>query len=328
MTVVKETGTQLPLADGHVRISVVIPVYNEEEVIRKTYTRLKRVMETVHDSYELLFVNDGSRDNTAALIREICLEDETVKLLNFSRNFGHQLAITAGMEHAVGDAVVVIDGDLQDPPELIPAMVEKWQQGFQVVYAKRLQRKGETLFKKWTASIFYRLLRRLTDVEIPVDTGDFRLIDRKVCDVLTFMKEKHRFIRGMVSWAGFRQTSVEYARDSRQAGVTKYSMKKMIRLSLDAVTSFSHVPIKLAGYLGVISFLASLVYLLMVLIFNHAVSSVDALTFIALILGGIILVCMGALGEYVGRIYDEVKDRPLYLVDSHEGFGRTEANHD
>jgi dolichol-phosphate mannosyltransferase len=165
-------------------------------------------------------------------------------------------------------------------------------------------------------------------VEIPVDTGDFRLIDRKVCDVLTFMKEKHRFIRGMVSWAGFRQTSVEYARDSRQAGVTKYSMKKMVRLSLDAVTSFSHVPIKLAGYLGVISFLASLVYLLMVLIFNHAVSSVDALTFIALILGGIILVCMGALGEYVGRIYDEVKDRPLYLVDSHEGFGRTEANHD
>ncbi|WAH39311.1 glycosyltransferase family 2 protein [Alicyclobacillus dauci] len=315
-------------ADEHVQISVVVPVYNEQEIIGETYLRLSNVMESAHYTYELLFVNDGSRDRTGSHLHEICVNDQHVKVINFSRNFGHQIAITAGMEHAVGDAVVVIDGDLQDPPELIPVMVEKWQQGYQVVYAKRLQRQGETLFKKWTAAIFYRVLRRLTDVEIPVDTGDFRLIDRKVCDALTIMEEKHRFIRGMVSWSGFRQTAVEYVRDSRQAGETKYSMKKMLTLSLDAITSFSHVPIKLAGYLGVVSFFAGLVYLVMVIVLDHTLSSVDFLTFIAFILGGWILACMGVLGEYVGRIYDEVKDRPLYLVASREGFVTTEVNHD
>ncbi|WAH41776.1 glycosyltransferase family 2 protein [Alicyclobacillus fastidiosus] len=328
MTQGKHSESQRPLVDEHVRISVVVPVYNEEEVIVQTYSRLKDVMETLGDTYELLFVNDGSRDQTATILRGICRADDRVKLINFSRNFGHQLAITAGMDHAAGDAVVVIDGDLQDPPELIPVMVEKWQQGYQVVYAKRMERKGETRFKKWSASIFYRVLHRLTDVEIPVDTGDFRLIDRKVCDVLSSMKEQHRFIRGMVSWSGFRQIAVEYSRDSRQAGKTKYSMKKMLRLSLDGITSFSHVPMKLAGYLGLVSFLAGMVYLLAVLIVQHAASSVDILTFVALVLGGVILICMGVLGEYIGRIYDEVMDRPLYLIDSREGFMKRGANCD
>ncbi|MFB5190719.1 glycosyltransferase family 2 protein [Alicyclobacillus fastidiosus] len=322
----ERSDLQRPLVDEQVRISVVVPVYNEEEVIVQTYSRLKDVMEAMGGTYELLFVNDGSRDQTATILRGICRADERVRLINFSRNFGHQLAITAGMDHALGDAVVVIDGDLQDPPELIPTMVEKWQQGYQVVYAKRMERKGETRFKKWSASAFYRVLHRLTDVEIPVDTGDFRLIDRKVCDVLASMKERHRFIRGMVSWSGFRQIAVEYSRDSRHAGKTKYSMKKMLKLSLDAITSFSHVPIKLAGYLGLVSLFAGVVYLLVVLIAQHRATSVDILTFVALVLGGVILACMGVLGEYIGRIYDEVKDRPLYLIDSQEGLMSRRAN--
>ncbi|MFD1674878.1 glycosyltransferase family 2 protein [Alicyclobacillus fodiniaquatilis] len=329
-TITQSTTNQVHAfaADVPVQLSIVVPVYNEEEIIEETYLRIKNVMESTNESYELLFVNDGSRDGTAIRLHQICVKDQHVKIINFSRNFGHQFAISAGMEHATGDAVVVMDGDLQDPPELIITMMEKWRQGYQVVYAKRLQRKGETMFKKWTASVFYRVLHRITDVEIPVDTGDFRLVDRKVCDVLNLMEEKHRFIRGMVSWAGFRQTAVEYVRDSRQAGQTKYSAKKMLKLSMDAITSFSHFPVKLAAYIGALSLFAGLVYLFSILILYRTISSVELLTFVVFILCGCILACMGVLGGYVRRIYDEVKGRPLYLIDSLEGFITPQVNHD
>lgn len=247
------------------RYSVIVPMFNEEEVIQHTYERLKKVMDECGDSYELVFVNDGSRDRTAEIMRAISSRDEHVKLIDFSRNFGHQVAITAGMDYAEGQAVVVIDADLQDPPEVILQMIAKWKEGYEVVYAKRLKRHGETFFKKVTAKIFYRLLSSMTSVEIPTDTGDFRLIDRKVCDVLRGLKEKNRYVRGLVSWVGFRQTMVEYVREERFAGETKYPLKKMIRFALDGITSFSHKPLKIASYIGFFLSFSSFIYLFLVL---------------------------------------------------------------
>jgi glycosyltransferase involved in cell wall biosynthesis len=214
-------------------------MYNEQEVIEVTYRRLKAVLDTLGETYEIVFVNDGSRDKTSEIVRGMCASDQKVKLVEFSRNFGHQIAVTAGMDHSSGRSVVLIDADLQDPPELIIDMVALWREGYDVVYGKRIERKGESWFKKMTASMFYRLLRSMTSVNIPVDTGDFRLMDRKVCDALSSMREQSRFIRGMVSWAGFKQTSVDYVRDERFAGETKYPLRKMLKLSLDAMTSFS-----------------------------------------------------------------------------------------
>lgn len=312
-----------------IRYSIVVPVFNEEEVIVTTYERLKRVMDQTFEPYELLFVNDGSRDRSAEIIRGIGHMDDNVKLINFSRNFGHQIAITAGMDYASGDAVVVIDADLQDPPELILEMIRKWREGYDVVYAKRIQRKGETWFKKVTASLFYRILQVSTDVAIPVDTGDFRLMDRKVCDEMKRLSERNRFVRGLVSWVGFRQTSIEYVRDERVAGETKYPLKKMLKLSLDGLTSFSFKPLKLAGYLGGALSFSGIIYLLVILCMKLFTDSViggwHAVAIIQLLCTGIILIVLGVGGEYIGRIYDEARNRPLYIIRDSHGFRQRES---
>lgn len=297
--------------------SVVIPVFNEEEVIEATYRRVAGVMETQDGDYELIFVNDGSRDRTLPIIEGLCASDRHVRVLDFSRNFGHQIAITAGMDHAQGDAIIVIDADLQDPPELIPQMITKWKEGFDVVYGQRTRREGETWFKRWTAAAFYRILRSLTDVNIPVDTGDFRLIDRRVGEVLKGVREKNRFMRGLVSWVGFRQAAVAYAREERQAGETKYPLKKMIRLALDGIASFSDRPLKIASYLGGLVIAAALGTLLFFMLpgaapYREAVWP----PFMAalLLVNGLVLTTLGAMGAYIARIYDETRNRPLYIL--------------
>ncbi|MGB3890920.1 MAG: glycosyltransferase family 2 protein [Priestia megaterium] len=301
-----------------VKYSIVVPVYNEEEVIHETYRRLTEVMRSTKEAYELLFVNDGSRDRTAEIIKEYSEQDPAVVLLDFARNFGPQIAITAGMDYARGEAVVVIDADLQDPPELILEMIEKWKQGFDVVYAKRTKRKGETYFKKQTAAMFYRFLRAMTDIDIPLDTGDFRLLDRKVCNQMNSIQEKNRFVRGLVSWVGFKQTAVEYERDERLAGESKYPLKKMLKLSMDGITSFSYKPLKLASYAGVtlsgIGFIYLLVVLYLKLFTDSTITGWSSLIVIQLFFSGIILIILGMIGEYIGRIYDETKNRPLYIV--------------
>jgi len=311
-----------------IRYSVIIPVFNEEEVIHETYRRLKQVMNQTGEPYELLFVNDGSRDRTASILQAYSEKDPAIKLINFSRNFGHQIAITAGMDYASGAAVVVIDADLQDPPELILEMIKKWKEGFDVVYAKRTQRKGETFFKKQTARLFYRVLRASTDISIPVDTGDFRLMDREVCKVMCRMTEKNRFVRGLVSWVGFRQTAVEYVRDERLAGETKYPLKKMLKLSLDGLTSFSLKPLKLASYLGGTLSLAGVLYMLVIfylkLFTDTAVAGWNVVAMIQLLVSGFMLGILGIIGEYIGRIYDEAKGRPLYIVSDCHGIKKKE----
>ncbi|WP_027085687.1 glycosyltransferase family 2 protein [Cohnella panacarvi] len=305
-------------------LSVVVPMYNEEEVIEVTYNRLRTVLQSLGETYEIVFVNDGSRDRTAAIVREICARDRTVKLVDFSRNFGHQIAVTAGMDHSSGRTVVLIDADLQDPPEIILDMVAKWREGYDVVYGKRMERKGETWFKKTTAAMFYRLLRSMTSVNIPVDTGDFRLMDRKVRDALTQMRERSRFIRGMVSWSGFKQASVEYVREERFAGETKYPLRKMLRLSLDAITSFSTKPLKIAGILGFLLSAGGFIYLIVVLCQHFFTDTTTpgwtSLIAISLLFNGITLSLLGVLGEYIGRIYEETKGRPLYLVSDKVNF--------
>ncbi|MEI7025187.1 glycosyltransferase family 2 protein [Paenibacillus sp. y28] len=306
--------------------SVVIPVYNEEEVLPETYRRLKKVMNRLGEYYELLFVNDGSRDRSGAILRELSAADPTVKAIHFSRNFGHQVAITAGMDYAQGRAIIVIDADLQDPPELIMDMAAKWKTGYDVVYAKRVERRGESAFKRWTAALFYRTLRALTDVDIPADTGDFRLIDRKVCDALGEVREKNRFMRGLISWVGFRQTAIEYVRDERWAGETKYPLRKMLKLSADAITSFSYKPLKLASYLGFTLSACSFIYLLYAiaekLFMSTTVPGWASLVCLSLFFNGVVLIILGMMGEYMGRIYDEAKGRPLYLVGGKDGFER------
>ncbi|MGG1638194.1 glycosyltransferase family 2 protein [Paenibacillus sp. MCAF9] len=313
-----------------VKYSIIVPMYNEEEVIEHTYERLKLVMDSTNECYELIFVNDGSKDRTVELISMICDFDPNVRMINFSRNFGHQIAISAGMDYAQGDAIVVIDADLQDPPEVIIDMIAKWKEGFEVVYGKRLKRKGETMFKKITAKLFYRTLRSLTNVDIPVDTGDFRLIDRKVCDVLRGLKEKNRFVRGLVSWIGFRQTMVEYEREERFAGETKYPLKKMISFAIDGITSFSYKPLKIATYVGFTLSITSFLYLLVVifqkLFTGTTIAGWASIVAVNLLFNGIILMLLGIIGEYIGRIYEESKNRPLYIVREAQGFPAKEDN--
>jgi dolichol-phosphate mannosyltransferase len=307
-----------------VRYSIVIPVYNEEAVLEQTYRRLKQVMERASEPYELIFVNDGSCDRSAEIIKGFRTQDSSVKLITFSRNFGHQIAISAGMDHASGEAVVVIDADLQDPPELILDMIAKWKEGYDVVYARRTQRKGETFFKKATAHLFYRLLRACTDIDIPVDTGDFRLIDRKVCDQLKRLPEKNRYVRGLVSWVGFKQTAIEYVREERWAGESKYPLKKMLKLSLDGITSFSSKPIKIASYAGALLTFAGVIYMLILPLFKVFTGTPLAgwhiVLAMQLLLTGFILLMLGINGEYIGRIYDEARDRPLYIVEEYCGI--------
>lgn len=312
-----------------IRYSVVVPVYNEESVVEECYRQLKEVMDTTKEPYELIFVNDGSRDATAEIVGDLCTKDERVKLINFSRNFGHQTAITAGMDFSTGQAVVVIDADLQDPPAVILQMIEKWKEGYDVVYGKREKRKGESLFKKATAKMFYRLLAAMTSVDIPVDTGDFRLIDRKVCDVMSRLTEKNRYVRGLVSWTGFRQTAVSYVREERFAGETKYPLRKMLRFAMDGITTFSYKPLKISTYIGFILAFFSFVYLIVVLCLrlftDVTVAGWASILAVLLISNGVVLMMLGIIGEYIGRIYDETKNRPLYIVRETIGFkGDTE----
>lgn len=304
--------------------SIIVPLYNEELVIRETYRRLKKVMDSTEESYEIIFVNDGSRDKTVEMVKEICSKDMNIKLLSFSRNFGHQVAITAGMDHSIGKAVIVIDADLQDPPEVMLKMIEKWKEGYDVVYGKRLKRNGETFFKKFTAKMFYRILTSMSDVDIPTDAGDFRLIDRKVCDALKSLPEHNRYVRGLVSWIGFKQTGVEFVREERFAGETKYPLKKMLKLASDGITAFSYKPLKIATSIGSIAAVSGFAYLLILLIeklFTSAeISGWSAAIAAMLFLSGLILMMLGIIGEYIGRIYDESKGRPLYIIGEKEGF--------
>jgi len=302
-----------------VTLSVIVPMYNEEKVIPETYKRLKNVLDGLNESYEIIFINDGSRDRTGEMLLKICESDYNTKLIDFARNFGHQIAITAGMDYAAGDCMVIIDGDLQDPPELIPDMMELWRQGYDVVYGKRKARKGETFFKKFTAKAFYRILRSLTDINIPVDTGDFRLIDRRVCEALKQLPERSRYVRGLMSWVGFKQTAIEFERSERFAGETKYPLKKMLKLAMDGIMSFSYKPLKLSSWVGSLLSLFSFLYLIEVLLqkllFPHtAQSGWASLIAVSLFFNGITLLMLGIIGEYVGRIYEEAKGRPLYIV--------------
>ena len=306
--------------------SIIVPMYNEEPVIAETYRRIKGVMELTGESYEVIFVDDGSKDKTALLIKDISLQDRNVRLVSFSRNFGHQVAITAGMDHATGNAVVVIDADLQDPPEIMLAMFEKWKEGYDVVYARRVKRKGESLFKRITARIFYRSLNAMTDVEIPVDVGDFRLIDRKVCDALKRLPERNRYVRGLVSWLGYRQIQVDFIREERYAGETKYPLSRMLKFALDAITSFSYKPLKLASIAGSVLSMLSFAYLVFVILQQLLVSSAvigwSSLIAVSLFFNGVTLIMLGIIGEYIGRIYDEAKGRPIYIVSETVGFDR------
>lgn len=306
------------------KYSLIIPAYNEQKVILDSYKRLKKVMDLIGEEYELIFVSDGSTDGTETIIKSICSKDNHVKLINFSRNFGHQIAISAGLDHASGDAVIIIDADLQDPPEIIPEMIKKWKEGFEVVYGKRIRRKGETFFKKFSAYIFYRLLRSLTNTDIPVDTGDFRLVDKKVCNVIKQLREKNRFTRGLVSWVGFRQSCVEYIREERKAGKTKYPIRKMLHFAIDAITSFSNRPLRTSTYLGfTLSFLSFLyvIYAVYQKLFttNTTLGWTSSIA-INLFFNGVILVMLGIIGEYIGRIYEESKGRPLYILKEKVGF--------
>lgn len=300
------------------KFSIVAPIYNEKDNISELYRRISEVMNTTNANWELILVDDGSRDGSTELILELASHHSEVVPLIFARNFGHQIAVTAGLDHSQGDAAVVIDADLQDPPEVILDLIKKWQEGYEVVYAVRAERKGESWFKLVTASLFYRLIYRITNVKIPLDTGDFRLIDRKVVDVMNSMRERHRFLRGMASWVGFRQVGVNYIREPRFAGETKYPLKKMLAFAVTGITGFSYFPLQMATILGFASMGVSLIAIPVVIFERLAGSQAflgQATTLIAvLFFGGVQLISLGIIGEYIGRIYDEVKGRPLYVL--------------
>jgi dolichol-phosphate mannosyltransferase len=282
------------------------------------------MMDSTGEPWELICVNDGSRDRSLELLLELHARDPRVKVLEFSRNFGHQIAISAGADFAQGDAVIVMDADLQDPPEVVQRMIDHWRQGYEVVYAVRASRRGETKFKLWTASLFYRLLQRITDINIPLDAGDFRLMDRRVVIAMRSLREQHRFMRGLSSWVGFRQIGIEYERAERYAGETKYPLAKMVRLATSAITGFSHVPLQLATYVGFGLASISLIAILITIALRLSGSNFflgQATTLVSvLFLGGVQLIFLGIIGEYLGRIYDEVKHRPLYIVSRAYGF--------
>lgn len=304
------------------KVSLVIPMYYEEEVVNECYEKVSNVLKGLEDTYdyEIIFVNDGSKDKTLEILEEIAKKDEKAKIVSFSRNFGHQAAVTAGLKEVTGDAIVIIDADLQDPPELIPEMLKLWEQGNEVIYGKRKTRKGESAFKLLTAKMFYKTLNALSDVEIPKDTGDFRLVDRKVVDVINSLPEHNKFLRGLFSWVGFKQKAYEYERQERFAGKTKYPLKKMLKLASDGIISFSSKPIKLVGALGIISIVISIIILIYALIsyifqLNNLsagwTSIMVAITFFA----GVQLLSLWVISEYIGRIYDEAKGRPQFIID-------------
>lgn len=299
-------------------ISVIAPVFNEVQSLPEFYRRVRQVLDGLGVRWELLLVDDGSTDGSTDLIRQLAREDARVRALIFARNFGHQLAVTAGLDHCRGRAAIIIDSDLQDPPEVMADLIARWREGYEVVYAVRAEREGESWFKLFTASLFYRLIYRITDVKIPLDSGDFRLLDRQVVDVLKTMRERHRFLRGMSVWVGFRQTGVPYRRAARFAGQTKYPLRKMLKFAFDAITSFSYLPLQLATYLGFAAALLSILAIPVVIILRQSGMQAflgQATTLIAvLFLGGVQLISLGILGEYIGRLYDEAKGRPLYIL--------------
>ena len=305
-------------------ISVIVPCYNEQDVISHTHKRLLKALNGVVDDYEIIYISDGSTDKTNQLLDDIYSNNEIhVKILKFSRNFGHQVAVTAGIDNAQGDAVILIDADLQDPPEIIPEMIEKWREGYEVVYCQRKKRKGESRFKLITAKWFYKVLSYLSDVDIPVNTGDFRLMDRKVVDVLKKMPEKDRFIRGMVAWVGFRQFALQYEREKRYAGESKYPFIKMVKFAVDGILSFSIKPLRISTLFGFVasffSFIGVIYALTMWLIGSPVLGW--TLMFIAIMFfSGIQLISLGVIGEYIGRSYAESKNRPLYIIDEKRGF--------
>mgnify|MGYP000156118852 CR=1 FL=1 len=305
------------------RYSIVAPVYNEEGNIQILYDRIREVMDSTGEPWELVMVNDGSRDRSQELMEKLAARDYRIKVVNFARNFGHQTAVTAGIDYASGNAVILIDADLQDPPEIILEMIERWKAGYDVVYAVRQERKGESWFKLFTAKLFYRVIYRITEVDIPMDTGDFRLMDEKVVGVLRQMREHNRFIRGMTSWVGFKQTPVYYVREERHWGVTKYPFKKMVRFGLDAVTGFSYFPLQImiyvAAILGVLALLAIPIIAILRLAMGEGFFGGQATTIVLLLLlSSFQLFFLFIMGQYVARVYDEVRNRPLYVVASTE----------
>lgn len=306
------------MAETGFSLSVVVPCFNEEEVIGHTHERLSTTLGDVTPDFEIVYVDDGSRDQTPQILRQIQQRDDRVRVIRLTRNFGHQIAVTAGLEYAQGDAVVLIDADLQDPPEVIAGMVAKWREGYHVVYGQRDSREGETRLKLWTARTFYRLINRLSEVPIPLDTGDFRLMDRSVVNALKQMREKHRLLRAMTSWVGFRQTALPYRRAARFAGTSKYPWRKMVTLALDGIISFSAVPLKLVTLVGLaFSALAvvGIVYAVAMRLLSDNWVPGWTLIFITLLMtGGLQFIFLGVIGEYIGRIYSETKDRPLFLV--------------
>ena len=310
-------------------ISVVVPVFNESEVLPTFYERATRALSAlVGFDYEIVFVDDGSRDDSFQQLLQYAHGDPRVRVIKFSRNFGHQIAITAGIDYARGDCVAVIDADLQDPPEVIEAMIEKWRQGYDVVYGVRAEREGERAMKLITASAFYRLLDRVTNIKIPADVGDFRLMSRRAVDQLKTMREKDRFVRGLVSWIGFNQTGVLYNRDKRYAGVTKYPYRKMIKFAFDGITSFSTAPLKLATWSGYAASMLAFLYLLSVFVqklLGYTVQGWATIMVAVLFIGGVQLVCIGILGEYLGRIFNEVKPRPMYVIEEMLGGHATDG---
>lgn len=302
----------------NITYSIIAPIYNEIENLSLLFKRISEVMDSTGESWELILIDDGSTDGSTEGILDLYHAHPQVRPVLFARNFGHQIAVTAGMDASIGDAIVIIDADLQDPPEVILDLIAKWKEGYEVVYAVRKERKGESWFKLATASLFYKLIHRITNVKIPMNTGDFRLLDRKVVAVMNNMREKHRYLRGLGTWVGFRQIGVEFVREARHAGVTKYPFKKMLAFALTAITGFSYVPLQVATYLGFIATVLSIIAIPVVIISrltgSHAFLG-QATTLIAvLFFGGVQLISLGIIGEYIGRIYDEVKGRPLYIV--------------
>ncbi len=298
--------------------TIIAPIYNEIENIPHLYARVSEVMEQTSQPWELVLVDDGSKDGSTDALRELGKKDERVRPVIFARNFGHQIAVSAGMDYARGDAIVVIDADLQDPPEVILELIGKWKEGYQVVYAVRSEREGESWFKLTTASLFYKFIQKITDVDIPLNTGDFRLLDRKVLNVMNSMPERNRFLRGMSSWAGFKQIGVEYKRHARFAGETHYPLKKMIKLAMNAITGFSYWPLQMltkgGAALVILSLLLLVLYIILALLGKVALTYSLATWLTLIFLAGVLLIGMGILGEYLGRIYDEAKGRPLYIV--------------
>ena len=303
------------------KVSVVIPMYYEEEVANECYNRMKKVLgELENYDYELIFVNDVSKDKTLSILEEIAEKDEKAKVISFSRNFGHQAAVTAGLKFVTGDAIVIIDADLQDPPELIPEMLKLWEDGNEVIYGKRKTREGESHFKLFTAKMFYKTLNALSDVEIPKDTGDFRLVDRKVVDTINQLPEHNKFLRGLFSWVGYKQKAYEYERKERFAGKTKYPLKKMLKLASDGIISFSTKPIKIVGILGIIAIVISILILIYALVsyafkLNNLSPGWTSLMVVITFFAGVQLMSMWITSEYIGRIYDETKQRPQYIID-------------